>query len=120
MNVRDSPGIFPAGTIFPALSICTSACLKDTINNSHTIQKINSLVTIPDYYVQVEGTDAMVLHGFCDSATPPLTHPYVHNAIVSTLTADAPSGLEGNPEGAGGQILSKAWKRSITEDKVRR
>ena len=76
-------------------------------------------MTIPDYYVQVEGTDAMVLHGFCDSATPPLTHPYVHNAIVSTLTADAPPGLEGNPEGAGGQILSKAWKRSITEDKVR-
>ena len=76
-------------------------------------------MTISDHDVQVEGTDAMVLHGFCDSATPPLTHPYVHNAIVSTLRADAPSGLEGNPEGAGGQILSKAWKRSITEDKVR-
>ena len=116
MNVRDSPGIFPAGTIFPALSICSLACLKDTFN----LKKISSFVTIPDYYVQVEGTDAMVLHGFCDSATPPLTHPYVHNAIVSTLTADAPPGLEGNPEGAGGQILSKAWKKSITEDKVRR
>merc|ERR1712029_561492 len=68
----------------------------------------------------VDGNKAMVLHGFCDSATLPLTHPYVTTTIVSTIrTSGAPDDVkEEVPEEYGSQVLIDAWKMSINKDKV--
>merc|ERR1712098_520957 len=63
-----------------------------------------------------KGDKAMALHGFCDSATRPLTHDFVHSTIVSTLHRKG--NFEGSPEDFGSQELTRAWSDSITKDKV--
>ena len=65
----------------------------------------------------VGGEKAMALHGFCDSATLPLSHAYVHSTVVSTLRRN-PGSFHGSPEEYGSQELTSAWSQSITKDKV--
>jgi len=65
----------------------------------------------------VGGEKAMALHGFCDSATLPLSHAYVHSTIVSTLRRN-PGSFHGSPEEYGSQELTSVWSQSITKDKV--
>ena len=64
---------------------------------------------------RVGGDKAMALHGFCDSATLPFTHAYVHSTVVSTLRR---KDSEGTPEEFGSQELTRAWSDSITKDKA--